>query len=52
MGIDAKLIVCAMESSKFSIADPRNPNMLDVVGFDTNTPKIISEFSNMVLKKD
>ena len=45
MGINAKLVVVAMISSKFSIADPKDPGMLDVVGFDTATPKVISEFS-------
>jgi 60 kDa SS-A/Ro ribonucleoprotein len=42
---EAKLIVCAMTASKFSIADPTDAGMLDVVGFDTATPKFISEFA-------
>jgi 60 kDa SS-A/Ro ribonucleoprotein len=41
---DAKLIVNAMEANNFSIADPRDRNMLDVVGFDTAAPQIMSEF--------
>jgi 60 kDa SS-A/Ro ribonucleoprotein len=41
----AKLIVCAMTASNFTIADPTDAGMLDVVGFDTATPKFISEFS-------
>ncbi len=41
---DAKLIVVAMTATGFSIAEPNNPNMLDVVGFDTSTPAVISEF--------
>jgi 60 kDa SS-A/Ro ribonucleoprotein len=45
MGIDAKLVVCGMVSNGFTIADPNDPGMLDVVGFDTNTPKMIAEFS-------
>lgn len=45
MGIDAKLIVCATEASPFSIADPDDPGMLDIAGFDAATPRIISEFS-------
>ncbi len=45
MGIGAKLVVVAMTSSKNTIADPRDSGMLDVVGFDTATPNIISEFS-------
>jgi 60 kDa SS-A/Ro ribonucleoprotein len=43
--IPAKLVVVGMTSNGFSIADPRDPGMLDVVGFDTATPNIISEFS-------
>jgi len=45
MGIDAKLIVCGMTATKCSIADPKDPRMLDLAGFDSATPKIISEFS-------
>jgi 60 kDa SS-A/Ro ribonucleoprotein len=41
----AKLIVCAMTASPFTIADPTDAGMLDVVGFDTQTPKFISEFA-------
>ncbi|HEY4307215.1 MAG TPA: TROVE domain-containing protein [Gemmatimonadaceae bacterium] len=44
MGIDAKLIVVAMSSNGFSIADPDDAGMLDVVGFDTTTPQVISDF--------
>ena len=35
MGIAAKLVVVAMASNGFSIADPDDAGMLDVVGFDT-----------------
>jgi len=44
MGIPAKLIVVGMTSTGFSIADPNDAGMLDVVGFDANTPQAISEF--------
>lgn len=44
MGIPAKLIVVAMTSSGFSIADPSDSGCLDITGFDTATPNIISEF--------
>jgi len=44
MGIDAKLIVVGMVSSGFSIADPTDAGMLDVVGFDLAAPNIMSEF--------
>lgn len=43
-GIPAKLIVCGMTSTEFSIADPSDGGSLDVVGFDTATPQIISDF--------
>lgn len=41
---DAKLIVVGMVANNFSIADPTDPNMLDVVGFDTAAPAVISNF--------
>jgi len=44
MGIPAKLVVVGMVSNGFSIADPKDAGMLDVVGFDTATPNIISSF--------
>jgi 60 kDa SS-A/Ro ribonucleoprotein len=43
-GIGAKLVVVAMASNGFSIADPNDAGMLDVVGFDTATPGLIGEF--------
>jgi 60 kDa SS-A/Ro ribonucleoprotein len=45
MGIAAKLIVVAMASNGFTIADPDDAGMLDVVGFDTATPQVISGFA-------
>lgn len=44
-GINAKLVVVGMVSNGFSIADPNDPGMLDVVGFDTSTPNLISAFA-------
>jgi 60 kDa SS-A/Ro ribonucleoprotein len=44
MGIYAKLVVVAMTSGGFSIADPEDAGMLDVVGFDTATPQVMQEF--------
>lgn len=44
-GIDAKLIVVGMVANEFSIADPNDPGMLDVVGFDTAAPNVIADFS-------
>lgn len=42
---EAKLAVMAVTPTQFTIADPRDPGMLDVVGFDSDTPKMISDFS-------
>ena len=43
-GIPAKLIVVGMTSTGFTIADPTDPGMMDVVGFDTAAPNIMSDF--------
>jgi 60 kDa SS-A/Ro ribonucleoprotein len=45
MGIGSKLVVIGMVSNGFSIADPNDAGMLDVVGFDTATPSIIADFA-------
>jgi 60 kDa SS-A/Ro ribonucleoprotein len=45
MGIPAKLVVVGMTSNGFSIADPNDAGMLDVVGFDTATPQVVSGFA-------
>jgi 60 kDa SS-A/Ro ribonucleoprotein len=45
MGIGAKLVVVGMTSTGFTIADPQDAGMLDVVGFDTTAPNVITEFS-------
>ncbi len=44
MGINAKLIVVGMVSNKFSIADPKDAGMLDIVGFDSAAPALMSDF--------
>lgn len=43
--INAKLIVVGVTATDFTIADPSDSGMLDVVGADANLPKLISEFS-------
>jgi len=43
-GIDAKLIVVGMTSNCLTIADPKDLNTLNLAGFDTATPRIISDF--------
>jgi 60 kDa SS-A/Ro ribonucleoprotein len=44
MGIPAKLIVVGMVSNGFTIADPNDAGMLDVVGFDLATPQLMADF--------
>jgi 60 kDa SS-A/Ro ribonucleoprotein len=44
-GIPAKLVVVGMTANQFSIADPNDAGMLDVVGFDTAAPALIADFS-------
>lgn len=46
-GIPARLVVVGMTSNGFTIADPSDPGMMDVVGFDTATPQAITEFSKL-----
>uniref|UniRef100_A0A915HRD2 TROVE domain-containing protein n=1 Tax=Romanomermis culicivorax TaxID=13658 RepID=A0A915HRD2_ROMCU len=41
---DAKLIVVGMTATNFTIADPSDPNMMDVVGFDAAAPELIRNF--------
>ena len=43
-GVDAKLIVVGMTSNCLSIADPKDKNTLNLAGFDTATPELISMF--------
>lgn len=44
-GIAAKLIVVGMVSNGFTIADPDDAGMLDVVGFDTAAPQVMADFA-------
>ncbi|HYH78169.1 MAG TPA: TROVE domain-containing protein [Longimicrobium sp.] len=44
-GIAAKLVVVAMASNGFTIADPDDAGMLDVVGFDAAAPALIGQFA-------
>ena len=46
MGINAKLIVCGMTATGFSIADPSDPGSLDIVGFDATAPSVIAQFNS------
>ena len=45
-GIDARLIVVAMTSGGFTLADPADAGMLDVVGFDAGAPEMMRQFVN------
>ena len=46
MGIpDARLAVVAMVSNGFSIADPNDAGMLDIVGFDSAVPQLLADFT-------
>jgi 60 kDa SS-A/Ro ribonucleoprotein len=40
----AKLIVAGVCANEFTIADPNDPGMLDIVGFDSAAPQLISAF--------
>jgi 60 kDa SS-A/Ro ribonucleoprotein len=44
-GIAARLVVAGMTSTGFTIADPQDGGMMDVVGFDSAAPAVIADFS-------
>lgn len=43
-GVESKAIMVGMTATDFSVADPKDPNMMDVAGFSADTPQIISSF--------
>ena len=43
---DARLIVVGMVSNGFTVADPNDTLMMDIVGFDTDAPKAMMNFVN------
>lgn len=45
MGIDARVAVMGVSGSDFTIADPRDRGMMDFVGFDSNAPRVLADFS-------
>lgn len=45
MGIPARLAVVGMTATDFTIADPNDPGSLDVAGFDSAVPNLLSDFS-------
>jgi 60 kDa SS-A/Ro ribonucleoprotein len=50
-GIPAKMIVVGMTATGFTIADPKDAGMLDVVGFDTSVPNIMADFIGQAEEK-
>ena len=44
-GIPAKMVVVGMTATDASIADPSDPGMLDVAGFDSAVPQLVTDFS-------
>lgn len=43
-GIDSKLVVCATTATHYTVCDPEDANSMDIAGFDSATPQIISDF--------
>ena len=44
MGIDAKMVLMTMASSRSTIGDPNDKRVLDLVGLDNAAPSLISQF--------
>ena len=44
-GIDARLAVAGLTATDFTIADPADPGMLDIAGFDAALPALLTDFS-------
>lgn len=44
IGKPSKLIVMGMQANEFTIADPNDKGMLDVVGFDASVPNLVRNF--------
>lgn len=49
MGIDARVAVVGMTATDFTIADPNDPGMLDVAGFDAAIPALVNDFSRRAI---
>jgi len=41
---NAKAVVVGITSNGFTLADPNDRGVLDVVGFDTTVPTVIADF--------
>lgn len=46
---EAKLVVIGMVANQFTIADPNDAGMLDVVGFDASAPALMADFARGAL---
>lgn len=44
-GIPATVAVVGMTATDFSIADPTDPGMLDIAGFDSAVPNLLADFA-------
>lgn len=44
-GIDAKLIVLSTVASRYQVIDPKDKNSLDIAGFDSAAPQLMSSFA-------
>lgn len=44
-GIPARLVVLATTPTRFTIADPSDAGMLDIAGFSSDVPQLVTEFS-------
>jgi 60 kDa SS-A/Ro ribonucleoprotein len=45
VGHDVKAIVVSITATGTSIANPADPSQMDVAGFDSNVPQVLSEFA-------
>jgi 60 kDa SS-A/Ro ribonucleoprotein len=45
MGIESTFVSAAMTATEYSVSDPNDPLALSMVGFDTETPAVMSAFA-------
>lgn len=48
-GTDARLAVVGLTATDFTIADPADPGMLDIAGFDSALPALLTDFSGRAI---
>jgi 60 kDa SS-A/Ro ribonucleoprotein len=44
-GINARVVVVAMESNRYTVGDPNDPLSLDIVGLDASVPRLVTSFA-------